>query len=90
MLKLNHKNLNVWRRSLELVTEIYAKTDLFPADEKFGMTSQLRRASVSIASNISEGAARKSERERKRFYELQDPLWLKQIRKSKSLFLSDT
>lgn len=58
MLRLNHKNLNVWHRSLELVTEIYAKTDQFPADEKFGITSQLRRTSVSIASNISEGAAR--------------------------------
>lgn len=70
LLKLNHKHLKVWEKSIELVAEIYAITDDFPSEEKFGLTSQLRRASVSIASNIAEGASRKSEKERKRFYEI--------------------
>lgn len=70
LLKLNHKKLKVWEKSIGLVTEIYALTGSFPFDEKFGLTSQLRRASVSIPSNIAEGAARKSAKERKRFYEI--------------------
>lgn len=70
MLQLNHKKLKVWKRSIELVTEIYRLTNLFPNHEKFGLVSQLRRAAVSISSNISEGAARKSKLERKRFFEI--------------------
>lgn len=70
MLKLNHKNLTVWTKSIELVKEVYSITNKLPADEKFGLTSQIRRASVSISSNISEGASRKSKKERSRFYEI--------------------
>lgn len=70
LLKLNHKHLKVWGKSIEFVAEIYALTDDFPSEEKFGLVSQLRRASVSIPSNIAEGASRKSEKERKRFYEI--------------------
>lgn len=70
MLKLNHKNLDVWKLSLDLVVEIYSLTENFPPEEKFGLTNQLRRASVSVASNISEGSARTSAKERKRFYEI--------------------
>lgn len=70
MLKLNHKKLEVWKKSLLIVTEIYSITNNFPSEEKFGLISQLRRASVSVPSNISEGASRSSERERKRFYEI--------------------
>lgn len=70
MLKLNHKRLKVWKKSLELVKEFYSLTASFPAEEKFGITNQLRRAAISIPSNISEGASRKSTTERVRFYEI--------------------
>jgi four helix bundle protein len=70
MLSLNHKKLKVWGKSIELVKEIYLLTNTFPSSEKFGLISQLRRASVSVASNISEGASRKSKNERTRFYEI--------------------
>lgn len=70
MLKLNHKNLTVWEKSIELVKEVYTLTGNLPSDEKYGLVSQIRRASVSISSNISEGASRKSTIERTRFYEI--------------------
>ncbi|MFU8862182.1 MAG: four helix bundle protein [Cyclonatronaceae bacterium] len=70
MLKLNHKDLTVYKKSIDLVKEIYLLTNELPPAERFGLQSQLRRASVSIPSNISEGSARKSEVERKRFYEI--------------------
>lgn len=53
-----------------MVTEIYKLTENYPSEEKFGLVSQMRRASVSIASNLSEGAARSSGKERRRFYEI--------------------
>jgi len=70
MLNLNHKNLLVWKRSIELVTEIYIQTNKFPDNEKFGLISQLRRAAISIPSNFAEGASRSSKKERVRFYEI--------------------
>ncbi|WP_443938627.1 four helix bundle protein [Pedobacter sp. MW01-1-1] len=70
MLKLNHKNLEVYKASLLLVKEIYVLTKKLPTDEKYNLVSQLKRASISICSNIAEGAARKSSLERKRFYEM--------------------
>ncbi|MHB1686064.1 MAG: four helix bundle protein [Ignavibacteriaceae bacterium] len=70
MLELNHKKLDAWKKSIELVTEIYILTKEFPREESFGLTNQLRRAAVSITSNIAEGSARKSSIERKRFYEI--------------------
>lgn len=70
MLELNHKKLEVWNKSIELVAEIYRITKLLPKEEIFGLSSQLRRASVSVISNIAEGSARKSALERKRFYEI--------------------
>ncbi len=70
MLSLNHKNLNVYQKSIELVSDIYALTQKFPSHEKFGLTSQLRRSAISISSNIAEGASRKTVKERKRFYEI--------------------
>ena len=60
---MNHKDLDVWKKAIGFVTEIYCVTQLFPDTEKFGLTSQIRRASVSIAANISEGAARNSDKE---------------------------
>jgi four helix bundle protein len=70
MLKLNHKKLKVWKSSLLLVKEVYHITSHFPAAEKFGLISQMRRAAISISSNISEGASRNSQKERSRFYEI--------------------
>jgi len=70
MLELKHKNLDVWIQSKTLVKEIYKLTALFPRDELFGITNQMRRASVSIISNIAEGASRRSQIERKRFFEI--------------------
>lgn len=56
------RDLIVWQRSMTLVEEIYTVTSSFPSYEQFGLTSQLRRASVSIPSNIGEGKRRKRER----------------------------
>lgn len=57
-----HKKLEAWRKSLDLVVSIYELTSKFPADERFGIVAQMRRAAVSIPSNIAEGAARGSKR----------------------------
>lgn len=70
MLNLDHKKLEVWRKSIILVKKIYSITENYPSNEKFGLVSQLRRASVSVPSNISEGASRSSSKERRRFYEI--------------------
>lgn len=70
MLNLSHKNLTVYKKSIEHVTEFYTLTNNFPQDERFGLISQLRRCAISIPSNIAEGASRKSLTERKRFYEI--------------------
>lgn len=48
MIKLNHKDLNVYKSSIELVTEIYRLTQIFPKTETFGISSQMRRASISV------------------------------------------
>ena len=58
-----HKDLDVWKRSVEFVTEIYRTTENFPKDELYGLTNQIRRAAVSVPSNIAEGAARKNAKE---------------------------
>jgi len=58
-----HHRLNVWQRSLELAETIYRITSTFPKSEEYGLRLQLRRAAVSIPSNIAEGAARNTKRE---------------------------
>ncbi len=58
-----HKDLNVWLKSIDLVTCIYKETNSFPKSELYGLTSQIRRSAVSIPSNIAEGAARTSKKE---------------------------
>ena len=63
----SHNDLKVYQEAMNLVIEIYKITNNFPESEKFGLTSQLRRSAVSIPSNISEGAARESKKEFKRF-----------------------
>ena len=60
---LTHKDLDVWKLGIELVEEIYKITSKFPKNEIYGLISQMRRAAVSIPSNISEGAARDSTKE---------------------------
>ena len=59
------RELIVWQKSMDFVTEIYKVSKPFPDDEKFGLTSQMRRSAVSIPSNIAEGAGRKGEKERR-------------------------
>jgi len=58
-----HEKLKVWRRAIEFVVRIYKLTEGFPREEKFGLTSQIRRAAVSVAANIAEGAGRRSSKE---------------------------
>ena len=58
-----HKDLDVWKKAMSFVTELYKITATFPKDERYGLTSQMRRAAVSMPSNISEGAARQSNKE---------------------------
>ena len=58
-----HKDLEVWKRSVDLVTFIYDVTRDFPKEEIYGLTNQIRRAAVSIPSNISEGAGRNHKKE---------------------------
>ncbi|MBI5076272.1 MAG: four helix bundle protein [Nitrospirae bacterium] len=60
---VTHKDLDIWKIGIELVEEIYKMTGRFPKEETYGITSQLRRAAVSIPSNIAEGAARNSRKE---------------------------
>ena len=70
MLNLSHKNLDVYTISKQLVKEVYKTTGTFPKEEQFVIISQIRRAAVSVCSNIAEGASRRSKREKKRFYEI--------------------
>ena len=56
----NYKELKAWQKSYQLCLEIYRITARFPKDEKFGLTSQIRRAAVSVPSNIAEGYGRKT------------------------------
>lgn len=70
MLNLSHKNLDVWKNAMELVTEIYKLTEDFPKNELYCLTNQIRRCAISVPSNIAEGSSRKSPLERKRFYEI--------------------
>jgi len=69
-LKLNHQQLEVYQSSKMFVLECYKLTKILPADEKFGVISQIRRAALSVHLNIAEGASRKSAAERKRYYEI--------------------
>jgi four helix bundle protein len=62
-MKRKHHDLQVWQEAMTLVREIYSATANFPRDEIYGLTSQIRRAAVSIPSNIAEGAARTGVRE---------------------------
>lgn len=58
-----HERLEVWERAVDFVVRVYKMTESFPREEKFGLTSQIRRAAVSVPANIAEGAARQSSKE---------------------------
>ena len=78
------QDLTVWQRAMELTEAVYSLTQTFPKDEIYGLTSQLRRASISIASNIAEGRGRATDRDFRQFlniaqgstYEVQTQLLL--------------
>ena len=61
------KDLEIWKKGIKLVEDVYAVTKTFPKEEIYGLTSQLRRSAVSIPSNISEGSARFHDKEYKKF-----------------------
>jgi four helix bundle protein len=58
-----HRKLDLWQKSVDFVVDIYNVTKTFPADEKFGLISQIRRSAGSIPANIAEGAGRNSDKE---------------------------
>ena len=58
-----HEKLKLWKRAVEFVVRLYKVTAPFPQEEKFGLTSQIRRAAVSVPANIAEGAGRQSDKE---------------------------
>ncbi len=82
----NFRNLDVWNKAVDLATAVYQKTENFPETEKYGLTSQIRRSTVSISSNIAEGTGRKSSKEFQQFlhiatgscYELETQLKISQ------------
>jgi four helix bundle protein len=63
----SYRDLKVWNKAIELALELYRITESFPSSERFGVTTQLRRAAVSIASNIAEGHARSTRGEYRNF-----------------------
>ncbi len=66
----NLEKLEVWQRGIEFADLVYASTRRFPAEERFGLTSQMRRAAVSVSSNIAEGSSRNSKSDFARFVEI--------------------
>ena len=66
----NFEKLDVWQRANELADLVYKVTRTFPDDERFGLTNQMRRAAVSVSSNIAEGSARSSRNDNARFLEI--------------------
>ena len=66
----NFEKLEVWRKSIELADTVYSRTRTFPVEERFGLTNQLRRAAVSVSSNIAEGSSRRSKVDFARFIEI--------------------
>jgi four helix bundle protein len=63
----SYRDLRVWKTAVELTLEVYRITESFPPSERFGLTSQLRRAAISVASNIAEGHARSTRGEFRNF-----------------------
>ncbi len=70
MLNLSHKKPDVYQIALKLVKEVYKATGHIPTKEQYVLVSQIRRAAISVCSNLAEGASRISKQEKKRFYEI--------------------
>lgn len=70
MCTINFQDLVVWQKAHQFVLDVYAYTKLFPKDEMFGLTSQFRRAAVSIAANIAEGYKRTDKKDKLRFFNI--------------------
>lgn len=66
----NFEKLEVWQKAIEFADQVYTCTQAFPRDERFGLTNQMRRAAVSISSNIAEGCSRNSMNDYARFVEI--------------------
>ena len=66
----NFKNLKVWQKGIDLVVETYTKTERFPKEELFGLTSQIKRSAISIPSNIAEGSGRGTDKDFNRFLDV--------------------
>lgn len=66
--KFSFEKLDVWQKSKNLTVQLYKVTENFPDEEKYGLISQMRRAAISIASNIAEGSSRTGNRDQARFY----------------------
>src|SRR3954471_22833572 len=66
----NFEKLEVWHKALDFADLIYSNTRSFPSDERFGLTNQMRRAAVSVSSNIAEGSSRSSKTDYMRFIEI--------------------
>ncbi len=63
----NYRDLIAWQRAMDFITQVYEQTKRFPADERFALTTQLRRSATSVASNIAEGEGRFSKPDFRRF-----------------------
>lgn len=63
-------DLHAWQKAHELVLEVYKITKYFPREEQFGLTNQIRRASISVSSNLAEGFSRRSYKEKIQFYSM--------------------
>lgn len=68
MYTYSFEKLNVWQQARLLTKEVYTVTSSFPSEEKFGLVSQMRRAAISVSSNIAEGSSRKSDKDQAHFY----------------------
>lgn len=66
----NFRNLRVWEKAHQLVLDVYKSSSVFPREEIYGLTSQMRRASVSIGANIAEGCCRQGDAELRRFLQI--------------------
>lgn len=64
------KDLKVWQKAIKMVTNIYSETSLFPKEEMYGITSQIRRCAISIPSNIAESAGRKTKKDFSHFLDI--------------------
>lgn len=67
-MQYSFEKLDVWKKSKDFAVKIYRITKSFPKEEKFGLISQLRRASISVSSNIAEGSSRTTSKDQGRFY----------------------